>query len=118
MAHGTERTTYAVAWTAFPEDRLSGAPRSGTTEVAARCGVHPRTLRQYERLGLVSPAGDRRWSDRDVDRVLRIRRLVDDLGVNLAGAEVILHMREQVIRLRRELAVLVEDGDGGANRAG
>jgi MerR family transcriptional regulator/heat shock protein HspR len=110
MAHGTERTTYAVAWSALvAEERLSGEPRYGTDEAAARCGLHPRTLRQYERLGLVSPAGDNRWSDRDVDRVLRIRRLVDDLGVNLAGAEVILHMREQVIRLRRELAVLLDE---------
>ena len=48
----------------------------------------------------------RLFSDADIARVRSIKRLVDDLGVNLAGAEVILHMREQMDELRREMAVL------------
>ena len=65
--------------------------------VAARmCGVQTQTLRHYETLGLVTPArtsGNQRvFSRHDVDRVVRVRNLVDDLGVNLAGVEVILRL--------------------------
>ena len=65
--------------------------------VAARmCGVRTQTLRYYETLGLVTPArtrGNQRvFSRRDIDRVRRVRNLVDDLGVNLAGVEVILRL--------------------------
>jgi len=61
----------------------------------------------YERRGLVRPARSkgniRRYSDADVEQIRFIKRLVDDLGVNLAGVEVILQMRRQVIELRQEL---------------
>ncbi|HAL47162.1 MAG: MerR family transcriptional regulator [SAR202 cluster bacterium] len=65
--------------------------------VAARMlGVRTQTLRYYERLGLIEPArtgGNQRvFSHRDVERVRRIRGLMDDLGVNLAGVEVILRL--------------------------
>ena len=64
--------------------------------VAEITGAHPQTLRNYERMGLVRPGrsqGDvRMYSRRDVERVRRIRRLTQDLGVNLAGVEVILHL--------------------------
>lgn len=69
--------------------------------VAARmCGVQTQTLRYYETLGLVEPArtpGNQRvFSRRDVDRVVRVRNLVDDLGVNLAGVEVILRLLARI----------------------
>jgi MerR family transcriptional regulator/heat shock protein HspR len=69
--------------------------------VAARmCGVQTQTLRYYETLGLVEPArtpGNQRvFSRRDVDRVMRVRNLVDDLGVNLAGVEVILRLLARI----------------------
>ena len=74
--------------------------------VAARLvGVHPRTLRHYEQLGLLERPedADRYYSEADLERVRMIRRLVDDLGVNLAGAAVILHMRERLLQLHEEM---------------
>ena len=68
--------------------------------VAQLTGAHPQTLRNYERIGLLRPgrsAGDvRMYSRRDVERVRRIRRLTKDLGVNLAGVEVILNLTEKL----------------------
>lgn len=73
--------------------------------VARRAGVHPRTIQVYERLGLIERRAPRNptYTEDDVARVRMIRRLVDDLGVNLAGADVILHMREQLLALHAEL---------------
>jgi MerR family transcriptional regulator, heat shock protein HspR len=77
---------------------------------ARRAGVHEQTLRHYERLGLIAPArkgtspqSPRLYSDRDIERVVHIRRLMGDLGVNLAGVETILHMRDRMEVLRREM---------------
>ena len=68
------------------------------------------TIRRYERYGLVEPtraAGGPSWySDRDLERVKQIRRLSDDLGVNLAAVEVILHMRDRMISMHDELVSL------------
>ena len=86
------------------------------TVLAARSGVDPATIRRYERFGLVSArweGGFPRYAEGDVERVLRIRRLTTELGVNLAGAEVVLHMREQILLLRRELERLLGNQDYG-----
>jgi MerR family transcriptional regulator/heat shock protein HspR len=69
--------------------------------VAAQlCGVHPQTLRQYERLGLVVPsrvgAKNRLYSETDIRRVRRIQRLTQQMGVNLAGVELILRLLEDM----------------------
>ncbi|HZS94306.1 MAG TPA: MerR family transcriptional regulator [Chloroflexota bacterium] len=68
--------------------------------------VHQQTLRHYERLGLIVPQrgrGDIRYfSPQDIERILQIRRLVSELGVNLAGVEVILNMREQIEQTKAE----------------
>ncbi len=78
--------------------------------VAQMVGMHEQSLRMYERKGLICPQRSdgniRLFSDADVERVRFIKRLVDDLGVNLAGAEVILHMREQMELLRQEMEQL------------
>ena len=76
--------------------------------VAARIlGVHTQTLRYYERVGLVVPSrslGNRRvYSRQDIDRVRQIKTLVDDLGVNLAGVEVILLMKGQIEEMERRM---------------
>ncbi len=75
--------------------------------VARMVGVHQQTLRTYERMGLVAPArsrGNRRlYSQRDVTRLLRLREYMDDLGVNLAGAEVLLRLNRRVEDLQQEL---------------
>lgn len=76
--------------------------------VAAQlCGVHPQTLRQYERLGLVAPsrvgAKNRLYSEVDILRVRRIQRLTQDMGVNLAGVELILRLIDDMEEMRRDL---------------
>ena len=82
--------------------------------VAARMlGVRTQTLRYYERIGLIQPArtrGNQRvFSRSDVDRVRRIRSLTDDLGVNLAGVEVIINLLERVKGLESENARLMAE---------
>ena len=76
--------------------------------VAAQlCGIHPQTLRQYERLGLVVPsrvgAKNRLYSESDILRVRRIQRLTQQMGVNLAGVELILRLLEDMDEMRRDL---------------
>lgn len=67
--------------------------------VAQMTGLHDQTIRQYEKLGLVSPkrssGGTRRFSENDVDRLKAISSLTRDMGVNLAGVEIILRMRSR-----------------------
>jgi MerR family transcriptional regulator/heat shock protein HspR len=77
--------------------------------VAARMvGMHAQTLRYYERAGLLQPSrssGRRRmYSPSDIDRLREIQRLINDLGVNLAGVDVIFRMRERLIQIESELA--------------
>ena len=71
---------------------------------AQALGMHPQTLRKYERLGLVRPsrtAGSMRvYSREEIDRLRLIKRLVDDLGVNLAGVQQLLLIAEVVDRMR------------------
>ena len=76
--------------------------------VAARLvSVHPQTLRYYERLGLVEPTRSqgnlRMYSPRDIERLHYVKRLINDLGVNLAGVEVIMHMTEKMAQMEREM---------------
>ena len=78
--------------------------------VAARLvGVHEQTLRYYERAGLVEPARSkgriRLYSLHDLERVRQIRRLTDEMGVNLAGVEVIMRLTDRI----RELEDNVEE---------
>lgn len=78
-----------------------------TIRMAARIvGIHQQTLRAYEREGLIRPArsdgGHRLFSDADIERVRTIRRLVTELGVNLAGADIILRQRDEIARLKAE----------------
>ena len=76
--------------------------------IAARMlGIHAQTLRYYERVGLIDPSrsqGNRRlYSARDIERLRQMKSLMDDLGVNLAGVEVILRMRERMIEMEGKL---------------
>jgi len=74
---------------------------------AELAGVHPQTLRIYERKGLVDPArtsgGSRRYSEDDLDRLRRITELTEE-GLNLAGVKRVLELEREVARLRSELA--------------
>jgi MerR family transcriptional regulator, heat shock protein HspR len=77
---------------------------------AEKADVHEQTLRHYERLGLITPArkgksphSPRLYSDRDIERVIHIRSLMRDLGVNLAGVEAILHMKDRMEQMQMDL---------------
>jgi MerR family transcriptional regulator, heat shock protein HspR len=74
---------------------------------AAILEVHPQTLRYYERAGLVRPSRSRGnirlYSQEDIERLRLIQRLMDDLGVNLAGVEVIMNMTERIRQLEAEV---------------
>ncbi|HEV8662688.1 MAG TPA: helix-turn-helix transcriptional regulator [Candidatus Methylomirabilis sp.] len=87
-------------------------PRYLISVVADMFDVHPQTLRTYEREGLIRPArsqgNTRLYSDEDLARIELILRLTKELGVNLAGVEVILNMRERMERMQREMAETFE----------
>jgi MerR family transcriptional regulator/heat shock protein HspR len=76
---------------------------------AELAGVHPQTLRIYEREGLVRPkrttANARRYSERDIQRLLEIKRLTGD-GINLAGVAAVLELSEEIERLQATLAAM------------
>jgi len=76
--------------------------------VAARIvGMHAQTLRYYERAGLLKPSRSqgriRLYSVADINRLRQIQRLINDLGVNLAGAEVILRMNQRIQEMAEEM---------------
>lgn len=80
---------------------------------AQLAGMHPQTLRTYDRLGLVSPgrtAGrGRRYSERDVALLREVQRLSQDEGINLAGIKRIIELEHQVDALRARLAELAAE---------
>lgn len=76
--------------------------------IAARMvGLHAQTLRYYERVGLLSPSRSlgrqRLYSPVDVERLRRIRALTEEMGVNLAGAEVALRLMEHINQMQKEV---------------
>ena len=86
--------------------------------VAARLlGMHPQTLRKYERLGLVQPSRTigsmRLYSREELDRLRVIKRLVDDAGVNLAGVQRLLSVAEAVQRIRPLVKLIRDDPSSG-----
>jgi MerR family transcriptional regulator/heat shock protein HspR len=95
--------------------------------VADMLKIHPQTLRLYERKGLLRPSRTvgrtRMYSEEDVDEIRRILHLTRDLGVNLAGIEVILRMRRQMLTMQDELEELAayarqQPGSGPRDDAG
>ena len=109
----------------LPRDMPRDLPREDTWEIgvyvisvaAQLSGLHPQTLRQYDRLGLVSPGRasgrGRRYSARDIERLREVARLSQEEGVNLAGVKRILDLenandslRERIAELEAELAYL------------
>lgn len=77
--------------------------------------LHPQTLRYYERIGLLRPsrtAGRMRlYSQRDIETLRKIARLTEDLGVNLAGVEVVLNMSRRIEELQEEMALLQQQAE-------
>lgn len=80
--------------------------------VARMLHVHPQTLRMYEREGFVTPKRDKKqrlYSERDVERLGFIIQLTREMGVNKAGVEIILRMRNRLDFMHRRLSGLLED---------
>ncbi len=80
--------------------------------VAERFGIHPQTLRLYEREGLIRPArssgNTRLYDEETITRLEIVLTLTRELGVNLAGVEVVLNMREQMQRMQDEMDRILE----------
>ena len=91
---------------AFADDR----PRYSISVAAELTGLHPQTLRVYDAKGLVrprrTPGGTRRYSERDLERLLRVSQLIGELGLHLSGVMRVLDLEEQVERLARRVRAL------------
>ena len=87
---------------------------------AELAGVHPQTLRIYERKGLLRPArtpgNTRRYSQRDIARLQMIQKLTQEQGLNLAGVKMIVEMEDQLDRMRRRMEALDRDFRKARNR--
>lgn len=112
------RQAYAACAKAIVEGRmdLDGADASGfsvdepvfnVTQTAQLVLIHPQTLRQYDRVGLVvasrTEGGSRRYTLRDIDRIMASQHLIQDEGVNLSGVAHILELMEENRQLRRQI---------------
>ena len=79
--------------------------------VAEQYQIHPQTLRLYEREGLLKPSrsdgNTRLYTEEDLERLEVILKLTRDLGVNLAGVEIILNMRERMAEMQRQIEAFV-----------
>jgi MerR family transcriptional regulator/heat shock protein HspR len=82
------------------------------SSVAESYQIHPQTLRLYERLGLLKPSrsdgNTRLYTEDDLQRLEIVLTLTRELGVNLAGVEVILHMREKMGKLQEQVEEIIE----------
>ena len=80
--------------------------------VAESYGIHPQTLRLYEREGLLKPSrtegNTRLYTETDIERLELILSLTRDMGVNLAGVEIVLNMREKVEKMQKQMREFVE----------
>jgi MerR family transcriptional regulator, heat shock protein HspR len=89
---------------------MDDRPRYMISIAAELVGMHPQTLRIYEQKGLVRPrrtAGNTRlYSDRDLDRLRVIQRLTSELGLNLAGVEIVLRLEDELKRMQARMARL------------
>ena len=111
----------SITYSAFgPDDDTPVFVISVAAELA---GMHAQTLRQYDRLGLVTPSrtrgGGRRYSQRDVALLREVQRLSQEEGVSLSGIARILELENQVEALRARVAELTEalrSGSGGSTR--
>ena len=87
----------------------SDQPMYVISVAAKMVGLHPQTLRHYEDVGLVKPerteGNIRLYSPGDIDRLRQINRLTDELGVNLAGVQIILDMRERLEQLQLAMEI-------------
>lgn len=106
-------TRFVVAMSGSARMVRDDEPLYVISVAAEMAGMHPQTLRQYDRLGLVSPrragGGGRRYSLRDVESLREVQRLSQQEGVNLVGIKRILELEAEVDTLRTVLAELVAE---------
>jgi MerR family transcriptional regulator/heat shock protein HspR len=107
------------------ERRTDGAQERAVyiISVAAELsGVHPQTLRMYERRGLLAPkrtsGNTRRYSERDIARVQMIQELTQREGISLAGVKLFIEMREQLAQMQRRTEELERELLDRASRSG
>lgn len=93
-------------------DHVEGGPLFTVSVAASLTGMHAQTLRQYDRLGLVTPhrtkGRGRRYSQEDVERLREIQRLSKEEGVNLAGVKLVLALKDRLRDLQAEMEDLQE----------
>ena len=93
--------------------REKNEPRYVISVAAKILGIQTHTLRYYERIGIIEPSRSRGnirlYSERDIDQLRHVKSLIEDLGVNLAGAEVILRMARQISELQNRVSELDEE---------
>ena len=91
-------------------NNINDEPRYIISIAAKMVGVQNHTLRYYEKIGIIEPYRSRGklrlFSDRDIARLRRVKTLMDDLGVNLAGVEVVLRMAQHMTELQRQVKEL------------
>jgi MerR family transcriptional regulator/heat shock protein HspR len=94
------------------ERKKKGKAAYMISAVAETYGIHPQTLRLYEREGLLKPSrsegNTRLYTQEDLERLELILNLTRDLGVNLAGVEVVLNMRQRMEDMQREMQQFIE----------
>ena len=82
-------------------------PRYVISIAAKMLDMHTYTLRYYERVGIIEPGRSRGnvrlYSDRDIATLKRVKSMVDDMGINLSGVEVILHMMQRMDQIQQDL---------------
>ncbi len=92
------------------KESAENEPRYVISIAARMVGVQTHTLRYYERVGIIEPSRSqgniRLYSERDIAYLKRVKTLMDDMGVNLAGVEVIMRMVEQMLELQNQLQEL------------
>ncbi len=91
-------------------------PRYVISIAARMLGIKTHTLRYYERIGIIEPSRSqgnvRLYSERDLTQLRRVKTLMDDLGVNLAGVEVILRLTQRLTELQQRMEDLESELDG------
>ena len=107
----------------FKRETDNDEPRYVISIVARMLGIQTHTLRYYEKIGIIEPSRSqgnmRLYSERDIMMLRRAKALIDDLGVNLAGAEVILRMSQHINELQdriEELESRIKKLRGGDER--
>lgn len=91
-------------------DSMNREPRYVISIAARMCGVRSYTLRYYEKIGIIEPSRSkgniRLYSDEDITKIRQIKTLMEDLGITIAGAEVILRMAQRITELQKRVEYL------------